>query len=283
MNDTTKTELAAFLRAQRRKLQPTDIGLTVSGVRRTPGLRREEVADLAGVSLTWYTWLEQGRDIATSTQVVDALARALRLDPDHHRHLRRLAGLPAPEPTTTHPVPDERLQRLVDAAAAAPTVLYDRHYDYLAWNTAYTAVRHHPDDLPADHRNMLWWMFTDPTNRARMQRWEPAARAVLSQFRSAAGKHPDDARFADLVDALTTTSPEFRHWWPDYSVREFKPATIVINHPTTGPIALELHQLRPVDHPDLLLVEQIPLTPTDANRVQTLVQHTQPNSPPAPP
>jgi len=201
-----RTELAAFLRAQRARLTPADVGLpdgSASGRRRTPGLRREEVAQLSGVGVTWYTWLEQGRDIATSAQVIDALARALQLNPDQHRHLRELAGLPPPEPQAPAGDMLPRLQLLVDAVAPSPASVYDRHFDYLVWNEPYVRLRHDPGTLPASRRNMLWMMFTDAENRARMVRWEPAARAVLSQFRAAAGRQPEDSRFAELVAALT--------------------------------------------------------------------------------
>jgi transcriptional regulator with XRE-family HTH domain len=262
-----RTELSAFLRAQRARLRPADVGLPDLGRRRTPGLRREEVAELSGVSITWYTWLEQGRPIAASVQVVDALARALRLDPDQHRHLRTLAGLTAPRGETVAGDVTPRLRQLVDAAAPNAAVVFDRHYDFLAWNEVYARLRHDPAIMPPGRRNLLWMMFTDTDNRARMARWEPAARAVLSQFRAAVGQRPDDPRFVALVAALREASPEFRTWWAEYPVREFKPATIEVDHPEAGRVALELFQLRPVEHPDLLLVLQVPATPEDLRRV----------------
>lgn len=189
---------AAGLRARRARLRPADVGLPeTSDGRRTPGLRREEVAQLSGVGVTWYTWLEQGHDISASAQVIDALARALVLSPDEHRHLRELAGLTAPEHVTPGHDVLPRLQRLADAVAPNLACIYDASYDYLVWNAPYVQVRHDPGQLPAGRRNLLWWMFTDPVNRARMTRWEPAARAVLSQFRAAAGQRPDDPRLAD--------------------------------------------------------------------------------------
>ena len=261
-----RTELAAFLRAQRARLTPADVGLpdgSASGRRRTPGLRREEVAQLSGVGVTWYTWLEQGRDIATSAQVIDALARALQLNPDQHRHLRELAGLPPPEPQAPAGDMLPRLQLLVDAVAPSPASVYDRHFDYLVWNEPYVRLRHDPGTLPASRRNMLWMMFTDAENRARMVRWEPAARAVLSQFRAAAGRQPEDSRFAELVAALTEASPQFREWWAEYPVRYFRPATIGINHPQAGLITLQMFQLRLVEQPDLIMVIQVPDRPAD--------------------
>jgi transcriptional regulator with XRE-family HTH domain len=267
-----RTELGAFLRAQRARLQPSDVGLPlVGGRRRTPGLRREEVADLSGVSSTWYTWLEQGRPIVASAQVIDALARALRLDPDRHRHLRTLAGLPVPRVETHSAAVAPRLQRLVDGASPNAAVVYNRYFDFVVWNEAYVRVRHDPATLPENRRNAVWMIFTDAENRARMVHWAPAARAVLSQFRTSVGQRSDDARFVELVAALTEASPEFREWWPDYLVRDFKPATVVIDHPQAGRLSLELYQLRPVEFPDLLMVLQIPTSPDDRCRIEALL------------
>jgi hypothetical protein len=274
MPPTRRTELAAFLRTQRARLTPADAGMvtgSASGRRRTPGLRREEVAQLSGVGVTWYTWLEQGRDISASSQVIDALARALLLNPDQHRHLRELAGLPAPEPPAAAGDALPRLQLLADATMPSPASVYDSHFDYLVWNQAYARIRHDPASLPPGRRNMLWMMFTDPANRARMVRWEAAARAVLSQFRAAAGRHPDDPRFADLVAALTEASPQFRDWWAEYPVRYFRPAAIGINHPHAGLITLQMFQLRLVDQPDLIAVIQVPASETSLGRVRSLL------------
>src|SRR5690349_3026980 len=215
-----RTELGAFLRAQRARLRPVDVGLVprAGERRRTPGLRREEVAELSGVSSTWYTWLEQGRPIVASAQVIDALARALRLDPDRHRHLRGLAGL-SPPPVEPAPVDlAPRLQRMVDAATPNMAVVSDRYFDFVAWNEAYARIRHDPEPVPRARRNLIWMLLTDPENRARMVGWEPAARAVLSQFRVSVGQRPEDPRFVELVAGLTEASPEFREWWAEYPV-----------------------------------------------------------------
>ena len=267
-------ELGAFLRACRTRLAPADVGLpdgSASGRRRTPGLRREEIAQLSGVGVTWYTWLEQGRDISASIQVIDALARALLLTDDQHRHLRELAGLPPPEP----PVPADdmlpRLQRLVDAQSPCLASVYDEHFDYVVWNQPYAVVRHDPGTLPASRRNMLWMMFTDPVNRARMVRWESAARAVLSQFRAAAGGHPGDPRFTELVEALSEVSSQFRDWWAEHPVRYFRPAVIAVRHPEAGLIQLEMFQLRLVDQPGLIMVVQVPASETYLARVRSLL------------
>ena len=246
-----RTELAAILRARRAGLRPADVGLpdgSASGRRRTPGLRREEVAQLAGVSVTWYTWLEQGRDILASAQVVDALARALLLSPDRNRHFRELAGLAGPAgPGDLPPVDDllPRLRRLVDAVMPNIASIYDGCFNYLVWNAAYVRVRNDPGDLPSDRRNLLWTMFTYAQNRTR--------------------------RLAEIVAALTEASPEFRAWWAEYPVRYFRPATIGIDHPQAGRLALEVHQLRLAEQPDLLMVLQVPASRDDLERVSALL------------
>jgi len=268
-----RAQLAAFLRARRARLQPTDVGLppgSAPGLRRTPGLRREEVAQLSGVGVTWYTWLEQGRDISASAQVIDALARALALTADEHQHLRALAGLPGPERPAAAAEELPRLQRLVDAAAPNIACVYDRHFDYLAWNTPYARIRHDPAQVPSGRRNLLWMMFTDAANRARLVRWELAARTVLGQFRAAAGQRPGDPRFAEIVTALSEASPEFREWWAEYPVRTFRPATIRIRHPQAGPITLEIFQFRLVEQPGLLMVMQTPASAEDLARITAL-------------
>jgi transcriptional regulator with XRE-family HTH domain len=146
MSDSQRAELAAFLRARRAQLTPHDVGLPQDmepGRRRTPGLRREEVAELAGMSLTWYTWLEQGRRIAASPQVIDALARALLLEPGQHRYLRRLAGLADLTEHLQSPAAD-RAQRLVDSLMPNIDSVYDGHFDFVAWNLAYARIRTDP-------------------------------------------------------------------------------------------------------------------------------------------
>ncbi|MEU8901829.1 helix-turn-helix transcriptional regulator [Nocardia sp. NPDC048505] len=271
MSDDHRAELADFLKAHRSRLRPEDVGLPgdmVPGRRRTPGLRREEVAELAGVSLTWYTWLEQGRKIAASPQVVDALARALRLDPVQHRQLRRLAGLADPAVEYLGGEETSRLQRLVDTMHPAPAVVHDARLDFMVWNTAFSWIRTDPSALPPERRNLLWWMYTDERNRSMMRRWEPAARAILSQFRVLLSNAPGDPRLTRVVTELSAASPEFRTWWAEYPVQDFQPTTIGIDHPEAGPLDLELFQLRLVENPELLLVAQLPATAADRARIQ---------------
>ncbi|QVI20883.1 helix-turn-helix domain-containing protein [Nocardia tengchongensis] len=186
-----------------------------------------------GVSLTWYTWLEQARKIAASPKVVDALARALRLSPAEHRHLRALSGLP--DLSEHEDTDDSRLQRLVDALMPNLAVVHDGRLDFVVWNAAFARIRVDPAELPADRRNLLWWMFTDERTRAMMPRWEPAARAILGQFRALVGRTPDDPHLNALVAALAEASPQFRTWWQDYPVQDFRASTIYPRPPCRRP------------------------------------------------
>ncbi len=170
----------------------------------------------------------------------------------------------------------DRAQRLVDSLMPNVASVYDSHFDFVAWNLAYARIRTDPAELPQDRRNLLWWMFTDHRNRAMMRDWEPAARAILSQFRAAAGRRPGDQRLTAVVTALGAASPEFRAWWQEYPVNEFRPATIGLSHPTAGELDLQLHQLRMVEDPDLLLVLQLPATDEDRGRIAATLDRARP-------
>ena len=170
-----RDELAAFLRNRRERLTPDDVGIVTSGRRRTPGLRREEVAQLAGVGVTWYTWLEQSRDIAPSPQVLDAIVRTLRLDSHERTHVFRLSGVVDPTHVDgCHAVP-ETMQTLLNQLEPYPAAVVNGRYDVLAYNRTYEALMGPFDQLSADDRNVLWIMFTDPEVRARMVDWDQAA------------------------------------------------------------------------------------------------------------
>ncbi len=157
-----RAELATFLRIRRAELKPEDVGLRVPpGRRNTPGLRREEVAQVSGVGVTWYTWLEQGRSITASAHVIDALARAFRLDRENHCHLRHLAGLPTPEPDQMPEGATPELNRLLAALVPAPACLLGQRFDFVAWNETFAALWD-PGGLPEGRRNLMWLAFADP-------------------------------------------------------------------------------------------------------------------------
>ena len=213
-----RRELAAFLRSRRERISPAEAGLPPTGRRRTPGLRREEVALLAGISATWYTYLEQAREIRVSDQVVDALARALRLDERERGHLRRLAGHALPDET---PAPE----RLAPEAAAVPLMLQpDPAYiiggtsDVLSHNSAAEAL--FPNLIAGRRPNFARWVFLDPVAREVVVDWATEARGLLARLRTIAARHPGHPACAELVEELTAGSPEAREWWPRYDIED---------------------------------------------------------------
>ena len=268
-------ELGAFLRAHRELLKPSDVGLTATSRRRTPGLRREEVASISGVGLAWYTWLEQGR-VTASRQVLEAVARALRLDAAGLRHAMRLAGYHEPA------APDgadgggrlaAAVQPVLDSWPASPAVLLDRHFDLLGWNTAWAALWGPPEAVPADRRNLMWLMAADRRLRAVLHDWEPLAMNVFQHFRAQAGPALAHPRTGEVYRHLDEDAPELRHWWGCHSVAELTARTVTVEPAGLGPVRLTLSSFHPVDDPSALVLL---LTPADAAgqaRMTDLVAH----------
>ena len=249
-----REELAAFLRARREALQPETVGIPRRGRRRVKGLRRHEVADIAAVSVTWYTWMEQGRDIRTTPQVIDSLARALMLDDDEHRHLRRLAGIPITDPDTRLSQGDEGLLQLVDDLSPHPAHLNEPATDLFAWNRAYAVLFVDPDTLEPRHRNGLWIQLMTDEVRGRLVDWEPETSHTIARFRAEAGKYPGDQRFAELIDELNETSEFFRQEWVRHEVQGFSSHMESFEHPEVGTIRARIVILRPLNHPHLTLM-----------------------------
>lgn len=272
MTDHRKRELGAFLRARRERLKPQDVGLAAGGGRRrTPGLRREEVAQLSGVGLTWYTWLEQGRDIPSSRQVIEALATALRLDDDDRSHLFELAGLRAAAQRSPGDKLPSLVQRVLDNLMPNPAYVFDQRLDILAWNAAQAKLWLDPAKVEPAERNLLWLIFTDTAVRELLVDWESAARNVLGQFRASAGRNGNDRRFAEIADRLRAVSPDFGKRWDSYPVAEFNVEVNELDHPLVGRIDLDLLHLRLVEHPTLTVVLQTPATAIDSARLATLL------------
>jgi transcriptional regulator with XRE-family HTH domain len=237
--DQRRAELADFLRSRRAGLQPEDVGLPGCGRRRTPGLRREEVAQLAGVGTTWYTWLEQGRDVRASLEVLEALAAALRLTPAERGHLILLGrGEQAPPPPAERERVSPTVRRLI-ANLGSPASLLGRRYDLLAWNDAYSAVFGDLSQLPPERRNYLWLSFMDPARRELVDDWEVPARRALAKFRVEHAKYLGDPSFDSLVGALLEASPEFRKWWPRHEVVSSGEGRKRLNHPIEGTMVFE--------------------------------------------
>jgi transcriptional regulator with XRE-family HTH domain len=263
-------ELGSFLRARRQALQPQDVAL-VPGARRrrTPGLRREEVAERAGIGVSWYTRLEQGKDVQLSPKALRGVATALQLTPAQREYVFALArgetlGVePAPVRTVT-----PTLQDVLDAQGANPAYITDGRFDLLAWNQAaldvFGVFGRAFHDIPPDERNVVWLIFTDGS-RQRLLDWEQHAQRVLAQFRDASRYFVDDPWFPAFVDRLQRRSPEFAAWWPRHDVGRVQATAKVIDHPAVGHIALKQTVLQVVDDTAALyMIVYTPAPDTDA-------------------
>jgi transcriptional regulator with XRE-family HTH domain len=238
-----RRELAAFLRSRRERIAPDDVGLPPASRRRTPGLRREEVATLAGVGVTWYTWLEQGRDINASPQVLDAVARTLLLDPNEREHLFRLAD--APEVTTVSECQalQPTVQILLDQLCPYPACIRNARYDTLAFNGAYERLMGPLSTLPFEDRNALWRTFTSPHCRSVMIDWPEASRRMVAEFRAAMAEHVAEPAWKWLVSRLLAASPEFAELWERHEVAAPENLTKRILHPEVGLLRLNYTSL----------------------------------------
>jgi transcriptional regulator with XRE-family HTH domain len=267
--ESRRSELSDFLRRRRALVSPESAGLETNGHRRTPGLRREEVAQLAGVGLSWYTWLEQGRDIRPSAQVLDALARTLRLDASERAHLFHLARVELPLPGGGYPrdAPPE-LRAVVHALAPNPAYLLGPRTDVLAWNRAAALVIGEPQPAPDGRPNLLWWLFTSDEEHG--EQWRATARNTLARFRAEHARRIGDPDFAALVEALERASAEFRAWWPRHEVLAEQLGTKTIDHPRLGTLRLHHLQSVPTSHPDLRLTQFAPADDATRTALATL-------------
>ncbi|MBV8664101.1 MAG: helix-turn-helix domain-containing protein, partial [Hyphomicrobiales bacterium] len=257
--------LGTYLRDRRARLDPAAFGFPPER-RRTLGLRREEVAQRANISPTWYTWLEQGRGGAPSADVLDRIARALMLTDIEREHLF-LLGLGRPPEVRYRKDKDvtPRLQRVLDALDPSPAVIRTAIWDVVAWNRAATVMLMDYGSLPPDQRNILRFMFLDPRARASQYDWESVARFVLGAFRVDAARAGAAAEVAPLVDELCRLSPEFKAMWSDNEVRGPQGEAVKhIRHPKLGSLAFQYSAFAVDGRTDLTMVVYNPATPEDA-------------------
>ncbi|EYF01861.1 helix-turn-helix transcriptional regulator [Chondromyces apiculatus] len=242
-----RDDLAHFLRTRRARVQPADVGLPPGARRRTPGLRREEVAHLAEVGVSWYTWLEQGRDIQVSEPLLERLARALRLNATERAHLFELAqGRPAARPLCSPAAVSDALQRVLDAHPY-PALVSSRRWDILAWNDAATVLYGDLSRAPPAHRNGLWSMFMNPDRRTLLRDWETAARKTVAGFRLDAARAADRTEFDALATDLSRVSPEFARFWGEHEVIEASEGLKELILPGVGLIIFDHLTLAHVD------------------------------------
>jgi len=262
--------LGTFLKDRRARLDPKRFGFP-SERRRTPGLRREEVAQRAHVSATWYTWLEQGRGGAPSADVLDRLSRALALTPVEREHLFLLAQQRPPQVRyQAAPSVTPRLQRLLDTLEVSPAQLRTPTWDVVAWNRAAAAVLTDFGALPPEERNILRLIFSKP--RARMPNWESDARLVVASLRADAARAGAAKEIKALVDDLSASRPDFARMWRENDVGSHGEGTKILHHPTAGRIALEYSSFAVDGQPDLTMIVYNPATPADVERIRTLLK-----------
>ena len=265
--------LGTYLKDRRAKLDPAALGFPAER-RRTPGLRREEVAQRAHISPTWYTWLEQGRGGAPSADVLERIARALMLTDVEREHLF-LLGLGRP-PEVRYRKNDgvtPRLQRVLDALEPSPALIRTATWDVLAWNQAASVMLMDYGSLPPEQRNILRYIFLDPRARAAQYDWEGVARFALGAFRVDAARAGAASEVAPLVDELCRLSPEFKAMWRDNEVRSPHGEMVKhIKHPILGEFAFEFSTFAVDGRTDLSLVIYNPETPADAGRIASLLE-----------
>lgn len=273
MRDDTKrrVELGDFLRTRRARLQPDQLGLPTFGRRRTPGLRRDEVAQLAGVGVSWYTWLEQGRDITVSEQVVERLAETLQLESEERRHLFVLARGAVPvAPTQAEIVsPPPGIQAVLDALGVTPAILIDHRFNLVAWNEGACRVFGDFSLLGERERNRIWNMFTNPAMRQLFVDWEEAAQHAVMHLRSAYDQYIGDAWFEQLLADLQRESPEFRTLWSKHNVQASCDLyhEKILNHPQVAHLHFSSSVFIVPVTPPLHMVTYTPSSPETASKL----------------
>jgi transcriptional regulator with XRE-family HTH domain len=264
--EVRRGELAAFLRARRAALQPRDVGLPDGVRRRTPGLRRQEVAQLAGISVEYYVRLEQGRGPQPSRQVLGALTRALMLTRDEREYLFRMAGEAPPRVEGPTREISPGIRHLLDALGETPAYVVDATYDILAWNRLATLFIGDLDAVPETDHNMVRWMFRRPDRDLdRTDEEIRFARATVADLRAAYARYVGDRRFEELVTELLALSPRFTEMWAEQHVETRRRMVKRVDHPVAGPIEFECQVLHVADTDQRMIVYVAePGSPTEA-------------------
>jgi transcriptional regulator with XRE-family HTH domain len=266
--------LAAFLRTRRTRLQPADVGLPARSRRRTPGLRREEVAELANIGVSWYTLLEQGHDVHPSRHVLQSLAQALRLTTAEEQHLFLLASQELP----TKMIVEEAqvtpaLQRVLDALTPHPAFLIGRRWDVLTWNRAADLLFHFHEPYPPHSRNAVWRFFQREEARKFDLDWERQAQNLVAQFRADYARYPGDASFQEVITDLQRVSSQFRLWWEQQDVRGLPDGPRTMHHPTLGMLEFDHVTFQTSITPDLRVKVYV-ASPATVSKLEQVLPRT---------
>lgn len=234
--------LGDFLKSRRERIQPEEAGILGSyGRRRTPGLRREEVAQLAGVSTTWYTWLEQGRHVSASREVIESIGRALQLSSDEQHHLLRLSHYSEPKnPSNQSEIMDTGLQRIIDHMPY-PAIIANNRTEVLAWNKMASKIIANFDEIPSEERNMTRLIFLNPFLRKNLLNWNEFAQFSVAVFRSNFDQQPGDPWFEAFVRKICKESKEFSDLWQLHDVQRKTARKLTFNHPEEGIVSFQLN------------------------------------------
>lgn len=266
-------QLAEFLRIRRASLTPEQVDLPPGERRRTPGLRRAEVAALAGISVDWYTWLEQGRDIQVSIQVLDNLSRALRLNDFERKHLFLLAvGHLPPNQYAPQNNVSRLLQDFLDRQGESPAFVVNSRWDIVAWNQAAVLVYGDYESMSARERNSIWRLFTTDYARQMLgDSWEANAKLRLAQLRANYANKVGDPWWEEFIEDLNQQSKEFREWWPLHHVINVPEGEKLLHHPVAGTLRLGHLSLQAIDSVDLQVTVNIPLDPPTTEKIKKLL------------
>lgn len=268
-NQNRQKELGVFLKTRRSRIKPGQAGLPEGTRRRTPGLRREEVAHLAGIGLTWYTWLEQGRAISVSAGVLDSLSRVYLLSEEERRHLYALAGKPIAGPGIDERPVNQPLLRILERLddAYCPAYVMDQRWNVAAWNGCAAAVFGDFERIPADKRNVVHMMFCNREYMALFDDWEDHAKGIIARFHAAMARHMDDPWLIGFVRDLKLNSEQFSAWWTIYDINGMTDVRKELTHPVMGRLAFEFASFDSSGNPNLKLLIHNPDQDT-ATRLQ---------------
>lgn len=261
-----RKELGDFLKLKRSAVSPEEYGLPIGPRRKTKGLRREELAQLSGIGVTWYTWLEQGRDIQVSTQVLESISRVLKLNYEEKKHVFLLAGqqIPLYHRESSRQDLSPVVQNLIKHnLKACPVYITDEKWDVIAWNEAACAVFGDFNRMSKKEKNAIWRCFCSKEYQSLFADWESHAKRLLAQFRGTAARFFGEEWIKELTDELSDKSPEFRRWWNHHEVLGTPPGEKEIRHPLAGAMFMEHVTLQIYDSPDLKLTVSRPLEKED--------------------